>query len=122
MTRKTDTLYVNALAKGLQVLRAFDEANSEMSLSQIAARTGLDKSAVQRLRPFIPQDTFAPNVAMSGLAAMLGLRIFERPVVVERKATGSPALGGLRLWRTASRAFGETARIAWRARSQRRER
>ncbi len=49
MTRKTDTLYVNALAKGLQVLRAFDEANSEMSLSQIAARTGLDKSAVQRL-------------------------------------------------------------------------
>ena len=80
------------------------------------------KSAVQRFRPFIPQDTFATNVAMSGLAAMLGLRIFERPVVVERKATGSPALGGLRLWRTASRAFGETARIAWRARNQRRER
>lgn len=46
---KQDTLYVASLAKGLQVLRAFDETAPEMSLGQIDERTGLGKSAVQRL-------------------------------------------------------------------------
>ena len=46
---KPNTLYVGALAKGLRVLRAFDEANPALSLTELVARTGLDKSAVQRL-------------------------------------------------------------------------
>ncbi|MDQ2094949.1 IclR family transcriptional regulator [Rhodalgimonas zhirmunskyi] len=48
MDRKS-TLYVGALAKGLRVLRAFDDAHPELSLSELVVRTGLDKSAVQRL-------------------------------------------------------------------------
>lgn len=43
------TLYVGALAKGLRVLRAFDESGTMLSLGELAQRTGLDKSAVQRL-------------------------------------------------------------------------
>lgn len=43
------TLYVGALAKGLQVLRAFDETGTALSLADLARRSGLDKSAVQRL-------------------------------------------------------------------------
>lgn len=46
---KSNTLFVGALAKGLRVLRAFDESHSDLSLSDLVARTGLDKSAVQRL-------------------------------------------------------------------------
>lgn len=46
---KQNTLYVGALAKGLKLLRAFDESHTDMSLSDLATRTGLDKSAVQRL-------------------------------------------------------------------------
>ncbi|MGB3244369.1 MAG: IclR family transcriptional regulator [Sulfitobacter sp.] len=46
---KQNTLYVGTLAKGLQVLRAFDETHTELSLGELATITGLDKSAVQRL-------------------------------------------------------------------------
>ncbi len=46
---KQNTLYLSTLAKGLQVLRAFDETHTELSLSGLAEITGLDKSAVQRL-------------------------------------------------------------------------
>lgn len=49
MEKKQNTLYVGSLAKGLRLLRAFDETHIELSLAELAQRTGLDKSAVQRL-------------------------------------------------------------------------
>lgn len=49
MKTKQDTLFVGSLAKGLQLLRAFDESHTEMSLSELARLTGLGKSATQRL-------------------------------------------------------------------------
>lgn len=49
MEKKQNTLYVGSLAKGLRLLRAFDESHTELSLVELAQRTDLDKSAVQRL-------------------------------------------------------------------------
>ncbi|MCZ0812188.1 MAG: IclR family transcriptional regulator [Pseudomonadota bacterium] len=49
MTTKQNTLFVGSLAKGLRLLRAFDESHTELSLSDLAHRSGLDKSATQRL-------------------------------------------------------------------------
>ncbi|OZB09623.1 MAG: IclR family transcriptional regulator, partial [Marinobacter sp. 34-60-7] len=49
MEKKQNTLFVGSLAKGLRLLRAFDETHTELSLGDLAQRTGLDKSAVQRL-------------------------------------------------------------------------
>ena len=46
---KQNTLFVNTLAKGLRILRAFDETHTELSLTRLAQITGLDKSSVQRL-------------------------------------------------------------------------
>lgn len=46
---KQNTLFVGTLAKGLRVLRAFDETHTELSLIELAKITGLEKSAVQRL-------------------------------------------------------------------------
>lgn len=46
---KQNTLFVSTLAKGLRVLRAFDETHTELSLTGLAKITGLEKSAVQRL-------------------------------------------------------------------------
>lgn len=46
---RQNTLFVGTLAKGLCILRAFDESHSELSLSDLIRITGLDKSAVQRL-------------------------------------------------------------------------
>lgn len=49
MEKKQNTLFVGALAKGIRLLRAFDESHTELSLSDLAQRSGLDKSAAQRL-------------------------------------------------------------------------
>ncbi|TDE35100.1 IclR family transcriptional regulator [Antarcticimicrobium sediminis] len=46
---KQNTLFVSTLAKGLRLLRAFDETHTELSLTKLAEITGLEKSAVQRL-------------------------------------------------------------------------
>lgn len=46
---KQNTLFVGSLAKGLKILRSFDETAIELSLSELVQRTGLEKSAVQRL-------------------------------------------------------------------------
>ncbi|MEH6829778.1 MAG: helix-turn-helix domain-containing protein, partial [Sulfitobacter sp.] len=46
---KQNTLFVGTLAKGLRILRAFDETHTEMSLTELAKVTGLEKSATQRL-------------------------------------------------------------------------
>lgn len=49
MKNKQDSLYVSTLARGLQILRAFDESHVSLSLTDLVARTGLEKSAVQRM-------------------------------------------------------------------------
>ncbi|SFT57623.1 IclR family transcriptional regulator [Sedimentitalea nanhaiensis] len=49
MQQKQNTLYVSSLAKGLQLLRAFDDRHSELTLTEMTVRTGLERSAVQRL-------------------------------------------------------------------------
>ncbi len=49
MKKKQDSLYVSTLAKGLKILRAFDETHVSLSLKELERRTGLEKSAVQRL-------------------------------------------------------------------------
>jgi len=72
--------------------------------------------AVRPLFDLVPDDTFAPNVALSGLAVAHGLRVVERPVraVVRRPDGGS--LGGLRALRAALRSWRQTMRIAGRTR------
>lgn len=44
-----DALFVQSLARGMSVLEAFRGAEGALSLAQIAARTGLTRSAAQRL-------------------------------------------------------------------------
>lgn len=48
MEMKQNPLFAGTLAKGLKLLRAFDESHASLSLSDLVARTGLEKSAVQR--------------------------------------------------------------------------
>lgn len=49
MKSKQNTLYVASVAKALRLLRAFDESHTELSLLELAERSGLDRSATQRL-------------------------------------------------------------------------
>jgi DNA-binding IclR family transcriptional regulator len=46
---RENPLFVNSLAKGMTVLRAFSGAGRYLSLAEIAQRSGLDKSTAQRM-------------------------------------------------------------------------
>lgn len=56
--RKQDTLFVNSLAKGLRILEVFDEEHQALRLSELAALSGIDKSATQRLANTLHQTGF----------------------------------------------------------------
>lgn len=45
---ETDPEFVTALARGLSVIRAFDKGFEELTLSEVAGRTGLNRAAARR--------------------------------------------------------------------------
>ena len=45
---RADPIFTNSVARAMQVLSAFHHADRPLSLAEIAARAGLDRSAVQR--------------------------------------------------------------------------
>lgn len=47
--REQDTLFVGSLEKGMRVLSAFGPGNTAMGLTELVERTGLERSAAQRL-------------------------------------------------------------------------
>ncbi|MEM7355210.1 MAG: glycosyltransferase family 2 protein [Acidobacteriota bacterium] len=74
-----------------------------------------------RLMPLLahlPPETFAPNVALSGLAAATGLRVYESPVKSRPRAGGETSLQRLKLLQAAYRSLVETVGVAWRFRSR----
>ena len=73
-------------------------------------------AALGRFLPLIPPDTFAPNVAIAGLAARGGFRIHNSPVPHAARRTGAVSLTRWRVWRAAARSLGQTVRILWRNR------
>lgn len=45
---RSDTQHVQSLARGLAVIESFDAANAEMTLSEVARRTGLTRATARR--------------------------------------------------------------------------
>jgi glycosyltransferase involved in cell wall biosynthesis len=74
------------------------------------------RSTLAPLLPLLPDDAFAPNTLLSGLAARAGLRILERPVPHEGRRTGRGSLNAPRLVRGVARSFADTVVTAVRAR------
>lgn len=75
----------------------------------------------ERLREmlaFIPPDTFAPNVAVSGLAGMARLRVANMPVPFRLRQTGKVSLVRWKMLTGAVRSFLQTLRILARRRSR----
>ena len=73
-------------------------------------------SRFEPLFAVLPDRTFAPNVILSGLAARMGLRMYEAPVPHTRRETVTRSLNRWKLWRTAFRCFHETLGVALRNR------
>jgi glycosyltransferase involved in cell wall biosynthesis len=74
------------------------------------------KSVVAGMLARIPDNTFAPNVLMSGLAVRDRLRIYQCRVPHHSRRTGTGSIAGLRQWKTALRCAAQTAGVALRAR------
>jgi dolichol-phosphate mannosyltransferase len=71
------------------------------------------REALQPLLLSLPDDLFAPNVILSGLAVRRGLRIFEIDVPHQGRRTGKASLTGLRkLVKPATRSLRQTLAIA----------
>lgn len=96
-----DRRFVKALAKGLDVLRAFTPGHSMLGNKQITARTGLPKATVSRLTLTLArlgylaydagmdQYRIAPRVLSLGVGALHGLDIIRaaRPLMDELART-----------------------------------
>jgi dolichol-phosphate mannosyltransferase len=98
------TSAVSRLAVRILFGRGIHDVNSPYRLMRGTALGGL--------LPRVPEDAFAPNVILSGLAIRDGLRIFEHDVPVRPRASGRSSLSGRRLWRGAWRSLGETLKVA----------
>ncbi|HVR28898.1 MAG TPA: glycosyltransferase family 2 protein [Thermoanaerobaculia bacterium] len=71
------------------------------------------RQPLARLLAGLPDDLFAPNVILSGLAVRAGLRIWQTPVPHQGRRHGGGSLGSLRkLWKPASRSLRQTIAIA----------
>lgn len=77
--------YVQSLARGLSVITAFDAENPQMTLSEVAERTGLSRATARRFLHtlvelgFVGSDgrlfTLTPQVLQLGTAYLSGLRL-----------------------------------------------
>jgi dolichol-phosphate mannosyltransferase len=106
-------------------LRRLVSASSRLLVRVAFGRGPRDVNAPYRLwrgealRPLLarlPDDAFAPNVLLSGLAARARLRVFETPVPHHGRRTGRGSLDLRRLAAGVARSARETIATAWRAR------
>jgi len=59
----------------------------------------------------VPDDTFAPNLIISGSLSKSDLRIQNLPVPFEQRRTGTISIVKWKLWKSAARAFWQTIRF-----------
>jgi len=79
------------------------------------------REVLTRMLARIPDDTFAPNVMLSGLCARDRLSWIEVPVHARPRTTGQTSLFGRKVWAAAWRAGWQTAASAARERFGRRD-
>ena len=105
---------VSRLAAG-HVLMLFgcrvQDANTPFRLMQ--------RAAFEPLLRELPDDCFAPNVILCGLAARAGLRICEMPVLHRGRTLGRSSLRPARLLRAVSRSSWQAVAVALRSRRRR---
>jgi glycosyltransferase involved in cell wall biosynthesis len=73
-------------------------------------------SWLRSVLPSLPEQPFAPNLLLAGLASRGGVRLREVPVAARPRRTGASSLGGAALWRGAWRSFRQTLQVAGRRR------
>jgi len=68
----------------------------------------MHRDVLQKAIADIPDNTFAPNVIISGMISKFNYRIYEIPVPHEHRKTGKESLVQLKLWKMAFKSFIQT--------------
>lgn len=76
MDEKADQYLVPGLMRGLAVLQLFDDHNKELSMADIAAKMGLNRSSIFRLVYTLEYDGFLKRIASSN-RYRLGARVLD---------------------------------------------
>jgi dolichol-phosphate mannosyltransferase len=71
----------------------------------------LRASVLSVILPYLPGDTFAPNVAISGAVARARLRVLNVPVGYRQRRTGAVSIAKWGLWKSALRAAAQTVML-----------
>ncbi len=84
------SLFNSSLEKGVSVLQAFDDGRPHLTLTQIAAVTGLEKSAAQRFTAtlvtlgFLNKDPATRQYSLTSRVLQLGASYLRNHVLLER--------------------------------------
>lgn len=89
----------------LVVYILFGNSVSDVNIPFRLIRAGIIEIIINH----IPPKTFAPNVLISGVLSKSKLRIYEHPVFYEPRKTGTASIVRLKLWKSAFKAFFQTA-------------
>ncbi|NUQ61741.1 MAG: glycosyltransferase family 2 protein [Pirellulales bacterium] len=94
---------ITAVSRATVALR-FGRGVADVNVPYRLMRSEVLKPIVAR----IPDDTFAPNVIISGAFARWGARIANIPVPYEGRKTGTVSIVKWKLWKAAMRSFWQT--------------
>lgn len=92
--------YISYLSVRLLYGKGIQDVNAPYRLMRV--------SLFKDLMSQIPDDTFAPNVIVSGLACMKRARIFTHPVPFEFRTTGTVSIKKWKLLKAAMKSFWQT--------------
>jgi glycosyltransferase involved in cell wall biosynthesis len=92
--------FISRLTVGTVFVKGVRDVNTPYRLM----RAALLKNILGR----IPDDTYAPNIIISGEIALSGARIYNHPVPHEGRKTGSCSIVKLKLWKAVIKSFFQT--------------
>ena len=117
---KYDAIFGVRVAREQDSARRFLSAGSRATVKFLYGRGVRDVNVPYRLmrarvlKPIvaaIPDDTFAPNILISGVLGKRRRRVLNLPVLHENRKTGTGSLTNSKVWKVAARALMQTVRF-----------
>ncbi len=115
-----DAIFGVRVAREQDGARRFLSAGSRATIKFLYGRGVRDVNVPYRLmrartlRPIvaaIPDETFAPNILISGVLGKRRRRVLNLPVLHENRKTGTGSLASSKVWKVAARALWQTVRF-----------
>ena len=117
---KYDAIFGVRVAREQDSARRFLSAGSRATIKFLYGRGVRDVNVPYRLMraavlapivAAIPDETFAPNILISGVVGKKRRRVLNLPVLHENRVTGTGSLTNSKVWKVAARALGQTLRF-----------